>query len=138
MQLYIFGGHDENGNYLADGQVWSVQVNSTSNPAQMPTARSGYGAGAINNATIYIVGGYSSQANETNNVPEACNLVYNVTGDTWSTGACLQQSRGATCAYDLFSNTSLSTFAVQSVTKHRSDLLSNHLDDKGSSPSAYK
>ena len=96
-QLYIFGGHDENGTYLSSGESWGVLTNVSNATASMPSARSHYGAAAINNQTVYVVGGYSSEADETNNRPESCNLVYNVAADSWSTGACLNQSRGAHC-----------------------------------------
>ena len=100
IQLYIFGGHDANGTYLATGESWGVLTNSTNSTASMPAARSHYGAAAINNQTVYIVGGYASEANETSNTPERCNYVYNVTANSWSTGACLNQSRGALCSWD--------------------------------------
>lgn len=100
MQLFVFGGHDENGTYLAGGEKWQVLANETNSTAAMPQARSNFGAGAVGNQTVRIVGGYATLANKTNNTPERCDLVYNVTGDSWTTGACLNQSRGNHCMWD--------------------------------------
>lgn len=96
-QVYFLGGHDGEDNYLADGYTFQPLQNDTESLPDMPAARSHFAAGSIDNTSIIVVGGYSSEANENSNTPESCSFVYNVSTNAWSTGACLKQGRGAAC-----------------------------------------
>ena len=96
-QVYVFGGHDENDNYLTDGFSYQPLQNITGNVSNLPSARSHFAAGSISNTTIILAGGYSSEANENNNLPENCSLIYNVSADSWASGPCLKQGRGSAC-----------------------------------------
>ena len=112
MQLYILGGHDANENYLSSGFSYNPVLNLTGNMSSMPAARSHFTAGTIDNATLYVIGGYSSKANESSNSPENCSLAYDIADDSWTSGACLVQGRGAACGYALS--------AAQAYDKHES------------------
>ena len=101
MQLYVVGGHDANGNYLSSGFSYNPVLNLTGNVSSMPAARSHFAAGTIDNATIYVIGGYSSKANESSSRPENCSLAYDIADDSWTSGACLVQGRGSACGYAL-------------------------------------
>lgn len=95
------GGHDGSNTYLAQGFTYDPVLNVTADLPSMPSGRSHFAAGSTDNVTLVVVGGYSSEANESSNAPEKCSLMYNKTANSWSNGACLTTARGATCGWAL-------------------------------------
>ncbi|KAK9810368.1 hypothetical protein WJX72_009543 [[Myrmecia] bisecta] len=97
-KAWIVGGHDGNGTYLTSVFVYDSILNAgNSSLADMPEPRTGF-ATAYLNGSIYVIGGFKSEANEQSGSPEKCTLVYDTVADKWSQRACLSEARAESCA----------------------------------------
>jgi hypothetical protein len=90
--VYVFGGGDDGGAYLADLWRWDPASESWTQLANMPTGKQNI-QGSYLDGKIYVPGGYTGS-----HITE--NAIYDIGTDTWSTGAPLPVAHsGATAAY---------------------------------------
>ena len=77
--------------------AYDAILEEDANLTSMPSPRSRF-AIATNNATIYVIGGYASAADQANSIPQGCLLAYDVAADQWTQGACMASARADACA----------------------------------------
>jgi hypothetical protein len=81
-KIYVFGGCDDAGNFLADVDVYDPETNTWSTaPSDMPTARAGMYAVETKGGTVYVIGGWDGVSNGL-----STNEAFNVAQDTWTAG----------------------------------------------------
>lgn len=90
--VYIFGGGDGVGGYLADVWKWNAATETWTQLADMPTGKQNI-QGTYLNGRIYVPGGYNGA-----HITE--NAIYDIATNSWTTGAPLPVAHtGATAAY---------------------------------------
>ena len=97
MQIFLLGGSDADGNHLSLVTAYDAVLEESLNFTGMPQPRA-HAATATDNATIWVVGGYSADADEDASTPGGCLLAYSVAADRWTTGDCMQTPRADACA----------------------------------------
>jgi len=81
-KIYVFGGCDAAGNFLADVDVYNPVTDTWSAaPADMPTARAGMYPVATKGGTVYVIGGWDGIG-----FGLSTNEAYKVSQDTWTAG----------------------------------------------------
>ena len=81
-KIYVFGGCDNAGTFLADVDVYNPVTDTWSTaPANMPTARAGMYAVATKGGTVYVIGGWDGVGPGL-----STNEAYKVSQDTWTPG----------------------------------------------------
>ena len=81
-KIYVFGGCDAAGNFLADVDVYDPVTDTWSTaPADMPTARAGMYAVETKGGTVYVIGGWDGVGTGL-----STNEAYKVSQDEWTAG----------------------------------------------------
>ena len=96
-QIFLIGGSDADGNHLSLVTAYDAILEESANFTSMPEPRAHF-AIATDASMIYVVGGYSADADEEYSTPGGCILAYSVAADTWTRGPCMHTARADACA----------------------------------------